>query len=445
MPSRWQLWTDDDGERRAFADLAAVQRLPAEPAGPPNRLRQVLRFSVDGRTYYLKRFDRTQWRNRLVFACTAPRARDDAERERRVTEALRAAGHEAPRPVASGRDGRASFHLCAELPGTACRDLLARGADDPALWRAVAQHCGALLAAGFWLPDLSADHVFARRCGERWRLAVLDLHNGRLAGPGPPPAWVARRVLRRCQRSVRDLPVGWPRALRFAARLLRAAGRSGAAARAVLGSLPPIATAARYERAGKSSAYAERNPRRAARERALLDRVWPGREGETVLDLPCGTGRLAPFLAERGHTVVQADGALAMLREARARATGSAPRVQADALWMPFVDRAVDGVVMFRFLHHLAADARRLAIAGACRTARRFVTVSFFHPCSAHHLRRRLHHALGAPATRFPVTLGALRRDFARHGFMLVAHAAERPFAKDLWLASFVRAAGTLP
>jgi ubiquinone/menaquinone biosynthesis C-methylase UbiE len=293
------------------------------------------------------------------------------------------------------------------------------------------------------LPDLSAEHVFAERDGDGWRLGVLDLHNGRLAGPGRVPRRLVRRVLRRFARSVRDVPIAWTAALRFAVRLLRAAGVHGDAARGVLGSLPPLHTAQRYERAGKSATYAVRNPRRAARELALLQRVWPGRAGETVLDLPCGAGRLAPWLVEqRGHALLQADGARAMLQQARADGTAGRHLVQADARVMPFADAAVDGVVMFRFLHHLDGEARRAVVAEACRVARRFVTVSFFHPCSVHHLQRLLRRLTGAPATRFAVTRGRLAAEFARHGFVVSAHAAELPFARDLWLASFERIAG---
>src|SRR5690606_10299753 len=131
---------------------------------------------------------------------------------------------------------------------------------DAALSRRVAEHCGELLRAGFWLPDLSADHVFVQPGGE---LAVLDLHNGTVAKPGTPPAALCRRVLRRFARSMRELPVPWPAALRFALRLLRAAGH-GADARRILRRLPPFTTAARYEVLGKSHAYATRNPVRHA-------------------------------------------------------------------------------------------------------------------------------------------------------------------------------------
>jgi len=431
----WRVLSEDPDERRLFAAPGAWSGLPSAPAGPRNRLRSVQRVGDDARHWYVKTFAATQWKNRLRFVLTAPRARDDAERELGVTLALREAGSAAPRPVACGRDRNgAAYYVCAPLAGEPLADLLRRGAVDDALARRVAAHCGALLRAGFSLPDLSADHVFVD--GET--LAVLDLHNGAVTAPGPAPAQLCRRVLRRFARSVRELPVPWPAALRFAVRLLRAAGRGGDA-RAILRRLPPFTTAERYEATGKAGAYATRNPVRHARELLLLERVFPGRPGETVLDLPCGAGRLSPWLQQRGCAVVAADGALAMLQQAGQQQTGLPRAVLADALAMPFADRAVDGVVTFRFLHHLTDELSDRVIAEACRVAGRFVVVSFFHPCSAHHLQRRLRALAGGRTTRFARTLGAIDRTFAKHGFRRLRAAADLPFARDLWLASFAR------
>lgn len=442
MHDTWQFAEADAQERALFAGLDAALAMPSRPAGPSNRLRHVVRIDHAGRTWFVKTFVRTQWKNRLRFRWTDPVAGDDAERELLVTAALRRAGFAAPRPVARGRRGESAYYVCAALAGASCTELAADGRADASLQRAVADHCGRLLAAGFHLPDLAPDHVFAERSPEGWRLAVLDLHNGTIAAAGPAPTRVAVRVLRRFVRAARTLPVRWRQALVFGVRLLRAAGVRGDAARDLLSRVPPFAPAARYEVGGKSAAYAERNPRRAARELDLLARVWPGRPGETVLDLPCGAGRLLPLLQQRfGHRVVHADGALAMLLQARTRAPSPVPAVQGDALAMPFAAGAVDGVVMFRFLHHLPADARRRAIGEACRTARRFVVASFFHPCSAHHLQRRLRRFTGDAATRFAVGLRELTADFAAHGFVRHRRAADLPFARDLWVASFVRAA----
>ncbi len=428
----------EPSERARFADRAAVLALPHEPAAPPNRQRDVLRLLLRGQAWYFKRFGPTSWSNRWRFRTTRPHARDDAEREVLVTMALREHGIETPRPVLRGRDDDGSYYLCAELPGRSLRSWLREGPVAPGMLLLCAAFCGDVLKKGIWLPDLSAEHVFVRQEIAFFHFGLLDLHNGTVAPPGPPPLWLLRRVLRHFGRSVQDLPIRRALALRFAARLLRNAGRGGHC-RALLRGLPALDTAARYEVAGKSEAYRERNPTRAARELRLLASVWPGRAGETVLDAPCGAGRLLPFLHGQGHRVVQADRALAMLCEARQLGAGLLA-VQAHALALPLLDRAVDGTVLFRFLHHLEPAAAKVAIAEACRIARRFVVVSFFHPCSVHHLRRRLGDLLrGRAPQRHALAAARLRRWFAAHGFEPARTAADLPFARDLWVAAFVR------
>lgn len=439
MADHWQFDDATPPERALFRDLASTLAMAAEPAGPPNRLRHVVRLQTQLGVYYLKTFARTQWQNRLRFAVTEPRARDDAERERKVTAALRAAGHMAPRPVAYGRRGAAAYYLCAALPGDSLRAWLQQQPATAELVRAVAEHCGRLLGAGFLLPDLSVDHVFAADFAADRPLAVLDLHNGRLARPGRWPRRFWARLLRRFGRSARDLEVPRSTALRFATRLLAAAGVACDLRRSTLRRLPPWETAGRYEASGKSRDYAARNPARHRRELELLRRLWPGRPGESVLDVPCGAGRLLPELAGRfGHEVLQADHAMAMLRESAAHGRRVAA-VRADALAMPFAARTVDGVVVFRFLHHLTHDDQRLVVAEACRVASRFVVISFFHPCSAHQLQRWWARLLGGPTTRFPTSPRRLRAWFRVHGFAAAGLGAEAAYRRDLWLAVFVR------
>ena len=445
VPTTWQLFTEDPGERAAFASLTSVLALPNEPAGPPNRLRHVVRIEHAGQGYYLKTFQKTQWKNRLHFWLSEPRATDDADRERKVTEALRARGYRAPRPVAYGRDGAASYYLCAQLAGISLAERMRAGEVDKELADHLARHCGKLLADGFQLPDLSADHVFPGvhdGVEAHEHPAVLDLHNGGTSNQAATGK-VLGRVLRRFARSVRDLPVDRAVAMAFAVRLLRSAGTDRRERRQLLTAAQPFGTAARYEQADRSRTYATRNPKRAATERRLLERIWPGATGETVLDLPCGTGRLLPFLRAHGHRVAQGDGALAMLQQATEHGLVGDLATQCSALQVPFADASVDGVVMFRFLNHLPRDAAKAAIAEACRVARRFVVISFFHPCSMHHLQRRARQLLGTPATRFAMSLGSIRKIAHHNGFELHRNTAQLPFARDLWLASLLRRAGT--
>lgn len=103
-----------------------------------------------------------------------------------------------------------------------------------------------------------------------------------------------------------------------------------------------------------------------ARELAIaLDMVPPtGR----VLDLACGTGRLARALAERGQPVVALDFSPPMA--AKAAAPGIPP-VIGDAFAAPFAAGSFDAVVSLRFAFHYAelapllCEMRRLAVPGA--------------------------------------------------------------------------------
>jgi SAM-dependent methyltransferase len=91
-------------------------------------------------------------------------------------------------------------------------------------------------------------------------------------------------------------------------------------------------------------------------------------ERDRALDLATGTGRMARALAQSGWRVVGADVSREMLA---ARAAGSGPAVQADALHLPFADKSFDAALAMRFLFHLGHRADRMrALAELARVTR---------------------------------------------------------------------------
>ena len=84
-------------------------------------------------------------------------------------------------------------------------------------------------------------------------------------------------------------------------------------------------------------------------------------------------------------------------------------------------------------------DLARAALLEACRVAKRYVVISFFHPISAHGLRRRLVELLtGRARTRHALSLGTIRSWMDSRGFRLHRFGAESRYLRDFWLASFV-------
>lgn len=80
-------------------------------------------------------------------------------------------------------------------------------------------------------------------------------------------------------------------------------------------------------------------------------------KGDTILDVGCGTGRLAERLFQSAYQVVGTDASLGMLRVFRARSGAIPVGAQADLL--PFRADSFDGVISIALLHHLA-DAEKV-------------------------------------------------------------------------------------
>lgn len=95
--------------------------------------------------------------------------------------------------------------------------------------------------------------------------------------------------------------------------------------------------------------------------------LGPPPAGGTVLDVGCGTGVLAPHLAEAGwRRIIGVDPSAGMLAQARARAVPGAKWVQGTAESLPVADGAVDALASdfaLMFMPQPAAAVRAMAAA----------------------------------------------------------------------------------
>lgn len=112
----------------------------------------------------------------------------------------------------------------------------------------------------------------------------------------------------------------------------------------------------------------------------------------TVLDLPCGAGRLFGFLQEFSAGVVEADFSPSMLDLDRSDHENAARAyVQCSALEAPFADRSFDAVVSIRLCHHLDREVdRERYVREILRVADRVAVFTWFSRTSLKNLLREL-------------------------------------------------------
>lgn len=129
-------------------------------------------------------------------------------------------------------------------------------------------------------------------------------------------------------------------------------------------------------------------------ERRLFERLFAETGHlESLLDLPCGRGRLRSLFLEHADRVVEADWSFHMLVGNRGdhgeheRAT----YVRASGLAFPFADDSFDGVASIRLNHHMdEMSEREHHVSELMRVARRYVIVTFFDYHSFKNRLRRL-------------------------------------------------------
>jgi ubiquinone/menaquinone biosynthesis C-methylase UbiE len=167
-----------------------------------------------------------------------------------------------------------------------------------------------------------------------------------------------------------------------------------------------------------------------ARE-ALRDAGEPG----LVLDLPAGSGRFWPVLAEHSNRVIlAADPSTEMLEIAEAQSSSDVRKrirtFQSSAFSIGLSANAVDCIFCMRLFHHIPDSGRRVAILQEFhRVTRDTVIVALWVDGNIKAWRRRRQegnrlneHGLPAVRNRFVVCREEIESEFLGAGFRIVSH-----------------------
>lgn len=195
----------------------------------------------------------------------------------------------------------------------------------------------------------------------------------------------------------------------------------------------------------KAHAYQHRKAHKHASEMKLLDRAFeliP--KDHTVLDVPCGGGRVFLRLAEHGYKVMGADLSDAMINYAQQNANKAGLGItidKQDIEALSYADQTVDTIVCFRLFQHFPTAAiRQRAVSEMCRVARHSVVMSYFSPYSWTQAKDLLKDKWGLRKLRkYPTSLTEVEGYFESCGYRLVKDFAQLPLLHTLHLAVFER------
>jgi ubiquinone/menaquinone biosynthesis C-methylase UbiE len=157
---------------------------------------------------------------------------------------------------------------------------------------------------------------------------------------------------------------------------------------------------------------------------------------EKMLDIPCGTGRFTPHLAEQGYHMIGGDISVPMMREATKLAGGQNlyGYVQADAENLPFLDDSLDCIMSIRFMHHVDPETRIRILQDMARVSRSWVIIDYRHRYSFRYSMRSLKLKLGLTKRVLPrVSRGELDNEFNSAGINIVKVIPVGTFS-DKWI-----------
>jgi len=194
-------------ERRDLSGFGALFHHEAGPFLDRNRLRDVVKFDLDGDAFFRKRQHGIKPRDRVRRWLRGARLRSHSRDEATHLWQLADLGFRVPGPAAVGEAPRGrSLLLIDELDGVPLDRFLETGGDGEAAGRAVIRLCERLLEARVYWPDLDARHIFLLEDREELDPGILDVQ--RLAVGRPLNARRREKMRSRLIRSLEGRPGG---------------------------------------------------------------------------------------------------------------------------------------------------------------------------------------------------------------------------------------------
>jgi ubiquinone/menaquinone biosynthesis C-methylase UbiE len=140
-------------------------------------------------------------------------------------------------------------------------------------------------------------------------------------------------------------------------------------------------------------------------------------KGSVVLDLACGTGRIAGFLLSKGHKVWGVDISPQMLEVARKRLSAFGELVklrQGEAEHLPFEERFFDSATCIKLMGHVPPKTRIKILREIKRITKGPFVVAYYISGPVVNIKRKIKKLLtGNKAPWFPAPENCLKKEVA--------------------------------
>jgi ubiquinone/menaquinone biosynthesis C-methylase UbiE len=162
--------------------------------------------------------------------------------------------------------------------------------------------------------------------------------------------------------------------------------------------------------------------KRAIRRAVDVARAEFPRHQPTVLDLPCGTGRITELLLDQGLQVTAGDISQPMLEAAEAKLARFGDRVdfrQLDLEGIDLPDSSFDLISCIRLFNHVGPSERGRMLRELARVSRRFVIANMSFTSLPYRWVPYLKAGLGMPLPKVLPTWPELHREMAGIGLRI--------------------------
>jgi len=156
----------------------------------------------------------------------------------------------------------------------------------------------------------------------------------------------------------------------------------------------------------------------------MIDRVRAEIPAPSVLDVPCGTGRITELLLSRGLTVTGADISREMIDQAKIKCQKYFERISFQTLDLDSADlpkNQYDLVACIRMLHHLNSESRKGVFKSLAKLSKRYVLVNISLSSPFYRLRRKVKRWLGQGVSRESSTWLELSEETSQAGLQVVS------------------------